>query len=357
MKFIHTADLHLDSKIETLPAEKTKIRREEIIRSFERMVDFAVQNQVQAIIIAGDMFDTAKVTQKTKARVLNTIKKANEVDFLYLSGNHDDDNFISSLEELPLNLKLFSDRWTAYRYGETVISGVKFTIHNGASVYDTLELDENAVNVVCLHGQIVGYNSNEKAEIIALPKLKNKNIDYLALGHVHSYSKGVLDERGRFAYSGTLDGRGFDETGDKGFILLEVDKGKVSSEFVVFSSRLFREVEFVVTEYNDWFTLRGEILNKLNKECNNNDLVKIVLKGERKADFEMDVEGLDFLLNERYFYGKVYDKTQLKIELSDYASDKSVRGEFVRAVWQSGLDEQTKQKIITCGLNALKGEI
>ncbi len=357
MKFIHTADLHLDSKIDTLSAEKSKIRREEIVRSFERMVDFALQNDVCAIIISGDMFDTAKVTLKTKARVLNAINKASQIDFLYLSGNHDDDNFISSLDELPQNLKLFSDKWTSYRYDNTVISGVKFTAHNTLAVYDTLELDERDVNIVALHGQTANYNSGEKAEIISLPKLKDKNIDYLALGHIHSYSSGRLDARGAYSYCGCLDGRGFDETGEKGFVLLETTNGKIDSKFVKMSSRIFREFEINVNDYNNWFNLKETIIEKINGESDKNDLVKVVFKGERKAEFELDIEGLNLLLNESYFFVKIYDKTKLKIQLEDYANDKSVRGEFVRSVWESELDEQVKNKIITCGLNALKGEI
>ncbi len=357
MKIIHCGDLHLDSKIETLPTEKSKIRREEIVRSFERMVDFALGNNVTAIIISGDMFDTARVTLKTKARIINAIKKAESVDFLYLSGNHDDDNFICSLEELPKNLKLFSDKWTGYRYGDVVISGVKFTQYNTSAVYDTLDLNEKDVNIVAMHGQIVGYNSAEKAEIVSIPKLKNKNIDYLALGHIHTYSIGQIDERGIYAYCGCLDGRGFDETGEKGVVLLDIENGKVNRQFIEFSSRIFREVSFSVSEYTDWFAFREEVVDNLNQACDNSDLIKVVLKGEHKPDFEVDKDGLASLLNEKYFFVKVYDKTQLKVEISDYESDKSVRGEFVRAVWESDLDGETKQKIIMCGLNALKGEI
>ena len=84
MKVIHTADLHLDSKIERIPLEKSKILREEILASFERLCDYASSNGVSVVIIAGDMFDTNKVSNKTILRVLNAINKAEKVDFLYL---------------------------------------------------------------------------------------------------------------------------------------------------------------------------------------------------------------------------------------------------------------------------------
>ena len=58
-----------------------------------------------------------------------------------------------------------------------------------------------------------------------------------------------------------------------------------------------------------------------------------------------------------FFFAKVYDKTQLKVNVIDYESDKSVKGEFVRAVCESDLSSEQKNKIIACGLSALKGEI
>ena len=142
MRIIHTADLHLDSKIDGLPTNKSKIRREEIICTFERLVEYAAKNNVSAIIIAGDMFDTAQVTVKTKERVLLAIKKYSQIDFFYLSGNHDDENFISAMENTPNNLKIFSDEWSSYSYDNVVISGAVFTNSNAKTIYDTLRLSK-----------------------------------------------------------------------------------------------------------------------------------------------------------------------------------------------------------------------
>ena len=355
MKFIHTADLHLDSKIDGIPTEKSRIRREEILRTFERLVDFAGQNDVKAIIIAGDMFDGAKITLKAKERIIQCVKNHKDIDFLYLSGNHDKINFFSD-EESFKNFIVFEDEWKSVKYDNVCITGVALNGVNQNSVYDMLKLEEQAVNVVVMHGQIVGYKSQEKAEVISLPKLKDKNIDYLALGHIHSYAEGTIDNRGKYAYSGCLDGRGFDELGTKGFVLIDVENNKLSTSFVPFSSRILFEEEFNVEDFTSHYDLCEFIINNLDKKANEKSLIKVVLKGERKIDFFLDVFSLEKRLNEKFFFSKVVDKTGLKIELSDYAFDKSVKGEFVRAVWESDLDAQEKDKIIKCGLSALKGE-
>ena len=356
MKFIHCADLHLDSKMENLPSEKSKIRREEVLATFERLCEYAKNNAVTAVIIAGDMFDTARVTIKTRARVLHAINSTPEVDFLYLSGNHDDDNFISGLETLPQNLKVFSDEWQSFDYADVCVSGIKFTPYNESVVYDKLSLDESKVNIVTLHGQIAGYVSDNDAELISLPRLKEKYIDYLALGHIHEYAQGKLDDRGIYAYSGCLEGRGFDETCNKGFVEITVENGKVATEFINFATRTLNVFEYCVDGKIDWAVSRSEILTALRLNIKQSSLVKVVIKGERKPDFNVDVMGLSVSLNDMFFFAKVYDKTTVKVDENDYVHDKSVRGEFVRAVWESSLSPEMKSKVIACGLSVLKGE-
>ena len=98
--------------------------------------------------------------------------------------------------------------------------------------------NSNNFNIVVLHGQEANYSDKkDKAEIINLKELKNKNIDYLALGHIHKYKLEKLDNRGIYCYSGCLEGRGFDECGDKGFVLLEIEENKINTKFIKNSIR------------------------------------------------------------------------------------------------------------------------
>ena len=363
MKIIHCADLHLDSKIDGMPAEKSKKRREEIIRSFERLVDFAIENAVRVIIIAGDLFDEDRITAKTKNRVLAKIRSAASVDFLYLSGNHDNkDVFID--EDVPANLKMFLDGWTSFEYGNVCITGVSESKYGYDSLYESLNLDVDQINIVAMHGQVAGYKSDVMAEAISLPRLKERNIDYLALGHIHSYSKNAFDERGDYAYCGCLDGRGFDELGKKGFVLIETDDEKtkftgvkrVMTNFVPFSSRENHEETVYCDCYENWFAFRDEVISNLKNKYKKDDLIKLILKGEHKIEFAIDRENLESILNEEFFFCKVQDKTTLKISNEDFTNDKTVRGEFVRAVLESNMPEEKKSAVILLGLNALKGE-
>ena len=355
MKFIHCADIHLDSKINELSVEKRKRRREEILSTFEKLCVYAKTQNVTAVIIAGDMFDNEKITSKTLARVFGAIKNSSPVDFLYLPGNHESNGFLSYEENFPENLKYFKDEWTCYQYGDVSVNGIVISELNSKVVYDTLKLEESITNIVTMHGAVAGYKTTDEAEMISIPLLKDKNIDYLALGHYHSYSSGDIDLRGKYAYSGCLDGRGFDELGDKGFVLVEVENGKLSFEFNPFSSRTLHEARFTVDD-EDFFSLREKVVQTLSSELSSDSLVKVVLTGERSPDIDIDAEALNYKLNDIFFYAKVDDKTSLKVSIEDYKDDKSVRGEFVRLVLSSNLAKEQKDAILLKGLSALKGE-
>lgn len=355
MKFIHTADIHLDSGIKNIPSEKSKILKEEVICAFENLCVYAKNNDIKAVILAGDTFDTLKISLKIRNRFFRAISDAKDTDFLYLSGNHDENELIKEAENIPSNFKTFSDSWTYFEYGDVVICGIKLTSANSNFIYDTLKLEQNKKNIVVLHGQIAGYKSNGVAsEIISIPRLKEKNIDYLALGHIHSYSRGEIDNRGIYAYSGCLNGRGFDETGEKGFVEIDYDKEKLVDKFIKFSSREFYEYAFDVSSYSSFLEARDSLIADICSKYPASSLIKVVLTGERNTDIDFDTESLTQKLNDLFFFVKIYDKTNIKISLCDFEADKSIKGEFVRTVMNSDLPQDKKNAVIECGLKLLR---
>ena len=169
MKIIHCADLHLDSKLTSnLSKEQARERKNEILRTFTRMVDYAENNEVRAILIAGDLFDTRTISATARNLVRDTIIAHPAIDFFYLKGNHERDGFVSKLEEIPENLKLFTDSWRAYAYGDIVISGIEFTRENKSMVYNSLVLDHETYNIVMMHGQVTGYENKEQGVFTAI---------------------------------------------------------------------------------------------------------------------------------------------------------------------------------------------
>ncbi len=363
MKLIHCADLHLDAKMSAnLDKESAKIRRGEILHTFERMVDYAYENDIAAILIAGDMFDTKNISATTRNTVLHTILKYSGIHFYYLRGNHDNDNFLSELQEVPENLFLFDTCWKTYQEasGTITISGMELTSENTGSAPVALVQDAAKFNIVMLHGQESESVAKDKAEIIPIKAFKNKGIDYLALGHVHAYKKEELDARGSYCYPGCLEGRGFDECGEHGFVVLDVDEdnGKYTHTFVTFAQRKLYTVEVDVSGCQTTVQMM-ELAEKAVADagCESNSLIKFVLKGQVPVECEKDLSYFQTGFQTSFFFVKVYDETKLKVNAEDYMLDMSLKGEFVRQVMKdTSLTEDDKSVIIRYGLQAIAGE-
>ena len=341
MKIIHCADIHLGAPLTSFPKKVSEARKREVRLSFSRMVTFARQHGVKVIMLSGDVFDRDKPFQKDVNSFYGLVKENSDIDFLYLRGNHDQDG---EWMDLP-NLKTFSSSWQSYTYGNVVISGIEIRAENSNSLYSTLSLDREKKNIVMLHGQIGGE--------INLTKLRDKNIAYLALGHIHEYADGELDRRGRYAYSGCLEGRGFDETGRKGFVLVEVED-KLSYTFQPFS------VQYIEAHAVDVSGLKeGGEMSRLARErisFQKENIYRVELVGEVDADVDSFAEDVQRYLSEDCAYVSVKDKTKKKIDYTAYDGDNSLKGEFVRTVRASAdYTEEEKAQIIAYGLKALAG--
>lgn len=363
MKLIHCADLHLDSKLNAnLDRERRKERKGELLHTFGRMVDYAAEHGVAAILIAGDLFDVKNISATARNTVLHHINEHSDIRFYYLKGNHDNDNFLSGIENLPENLKLFNKQWKTYEEagGAIAISGIELSPENAGSAYVSLVLDASRFQIVMLHGQENESAVRDKAEIINLKALRNKGIDYLALGHIHAYKKEQLDARGIYCYPGCLEGRGFDECGEHGFIVLDVDEnsGKYTHEFVPFAKRTLYAVNVDVTGCQTTAEMIGRTEAALQAAgCEPESLIKIILEGAIDVECEKDIDYLLASFQSRFYFVKIYDETSLLVDEKDYLLDASLKGEYVRQVMaDDSIPEEDKKIIIRYGLQAIAGE-
>ena len=354
MKFIHCADLHLDSKLESnIGKEKAKERRNEILLTFERIVSFAAEEGVRAILIAGDLFDTKNIAAKARNLVWDLIVSHPEIDFLYLRGNHDWNTNFTDGKETPGNFKCFGTDWVEYRYENVSIFG-KESMEDDMN-YASLITEPERVNIVMLHGQEVRCNVKDDASLITLPALKERNIDYLALGHIHSYKKEILDSRGVYCYCGCPEGRGFDECGQKGIVLLEADAHTINSSFVPMAARTLHEIRIDITgRETATDILRG--IDEGTQYIPVDDMVKIILDGYYTVDTEKDFTYFEQALEGRFYFLKWKDESRLSIDYKEYEHMVSLKGEFVRTVMNGKESDEEKEQMILLGIRALSGE-
>lgn len=357
MKLLHCGDLHLDSALSAnLNGDKKKQRKGELLSTFVQITEYAAEHEARVILIAGDLFDGSSVTKRTQNMVKDTILRFPEMDFLYLKGNHDGENFLDLWEERPDNLKLFGTDWTYYRYDNVVIAGAEFADGNAEKLYDSLVLNRSDCNIVLLHGQTEKYRSAEKAETVSLAALKNKNIDYLALGHIHSYRYESLDTRGSYCYCGCPEGRGFDECGEKGFVWLETEEQKVTHTFVPFAYRTVHELFVDISEAETTLAVETKVREAL-AGIPEKDLVKVSLTGKVSLSSERDLQYLTGRFGERFFAFKMNDKeVGIAVRPEEYENDISLRGEFIRTVMQGDYSDEERRMLLELGIRALSGE-
>ena len=355
MLIIHCADLHLDSRLNTnLSKELASDRRRELTENFKRLVDYAAENSVRAILICGDMFDTGRVTKFTENMVLNSIKDHPGISFYLLKGNHDSESFIDELSDIPENLFLFNDSWTVYDVDGVKIHGVELNAANSMSVQQNFAPDPADINIVMLHGQEAETNSSDKAETINLRLFKNKGINYLALGHIHEYKAEQLDSMCRYCYPGCLEARGFDEPGDHGFVLLNVDteSGAVTDTFVPFAKRKVYLESVDITGLDNTFDIAERVKDTLkSSDATPVDMVKVILTGEVDVECEKDLKYISGAFADNYYFSKVSDESRLKVSMESFINDMTLKGEFVRTVMGDySLSEEKKASIVKTGL-------
>lgn len=348
MKLIHCADIHLDAPLESVfPPEGAREYRRAVLSDFSALIETADRGGADALLIAGDLFDSDNTSERTVRYVLDLFRAHPNLTVFYLAGNHDGGG-LDERSDLPENLHTFGRDWTYFDFGEVMIAG------GTAPDPAALSLPPERVNIVLLHGQVRGSGKGGEYSI-SFSKLKNRNIDYLALGHLHAYREAALDARGTACYSGCLMGRGFDECGKKGYVLLETVNSRVTHKFIPFASRTFHEIPFDVSDYSSTPELESA-LRQAFEGIPKEDFCRLVLRGQVDPDSPPDTEQLKSDLQGRFALLRVRDETTLRIDPQDYENDISLKGEFIRRVLASERDPAEQERIITCGLRALRGE-
>lgn len=359
MKLIHTADLHLDSPIRSVnDPEKSALRRDEILRTFGRMAELAEAESADAILIAGDLFDSDRVTTRALGYVTEQIRRHPGIDFYCLRGNHDRSAF-AGLSGLPENLYLFDETLRCYPLAD----GVRlYASENPYALAEAEPFDPGCFNIAMLHGELSDFAadlpgktaSQPNVSTLPISRFAHKNLDYLALGHIHGESSSRLDERGEYRYCGCPNGRGFDECGEKGVILLEIADGRCDQRFIPLSDRIYHDLSVDLTGTEGSAAQLAAIREALSG-IGGRDAIRLSLTGERTESAPPDPRLIADSLPD-YFDLRIYDRTVLAIDKTDLAGDISLRGEFLRLVAASDRSEEEKRLIVLAGLAALNGE-
>ena len=234
-RFLHAADIHLDSPLRGLAGQEGGAA--ERIRSapreaFERLITFAIDERVDFMIIAGDLYDGDWRDYRTGLFFAAAMGRLNEAEIpvYLLHGNHDAQNEITRRLGLPGNVETFGARRPETFLHDSLPVALHGQSFRQREVTENLALAypgpvAGAFNIGVLHTALGGMGGHENYAPCALGDLVNRGYDYWALGHVHQGQ--ILRERPHVAFPGNLQGRHIREAGPKGALLVSVEDGVV----------------------------------------------------------------------------------------------------------------------------------
>ena len=340
IKILHCADLHLDSPMSVLDVSKAEARRRDLRAALTSLTLFIKSNAVDFLLIAGDLFDGAFVSRDTVALLCREFASIPDCRVIIAPGNHDPYTFSSyyRLTDFPENVYVFdSEEVKSFDFPEknTTVYGWAFTSDalEACPLEDFEVASRERINLLVAHGELDGGES--KYCPIPSKTLAACGFDYAALGHVHTHDGVIPLGDGYAAYSGCLEGRGFDECGVKGAVLAVADKTDrldFAAKFERFCKRYYEIARCDVSGA----TSNADVLDKLMtfiKDAHYGDDValRVYLKGSVASDFKLSTAFLTEQFPQLYRF-EIVDETSPLADSESLSNDPTIRGAYYRSL-------------------------
>lgn len=373
IKIFHTADVHFGVKFLYF-GKKAEEQRRQLKKTFEKIVDLAIQEKANLFLIAGDFFDSNHPAKETVDFVRSQLKKLNEAKIytVILPGTHDrlSEDSIYFKENFSKNLDyifVFDDpQLTFKKYPDLDLTlWAKANVENKSFQSPLVKINEakSKYNVAMAHGsvQIEGKAASDDYPI-TFEEIKNSEMNYIALGHWHGtqdFSQGEI----KCWYSGSpeltyREGKGGLGSGYFLEVNLGGDKTEVKPRKV--GEREFNEIEIEVTDLTDILDLKEKIL----KGASQNLIRRVNLIGLADPQILIEPEILEAELGEKFFHLQIINNTHLKIgqiEEKNYPPELVI-GQFVNLVHQridQAKNDEEKillEQVLELGLAELEGK-
>ena len=351
VKVLHCADLHFDTPFKELSKEISDTSKNELLEVFKNIIDLAIDENIEVLLIAGDVFDNLTVNKNTLFFISDQIRRIKNIKVFISPGNHDPYNEKSfySMINWPENVYIFKGDMEFKEVKELnlIVWGAGFRQnYENETLLRGVNVDNDKINIMLLHGEIASNNSKNEYNPIYINDIYKSNIDYIALGHKHKFS-GILKEgMTTYAYSGCPQGRGFDEEGEKGVIIGEVYKSGTNLEFFPVYKRKYVTKEIDITGTNNYDEVVFKVLSDLSDEEIYKNFYKIILKGELKEHFKLRENLLIEKLKNKFYYIKIINQTSIEVNLEELSRDYSIKGKFISKILEKLKDASDDDKEI-----------
>ena len=352
MKIMHLADFHLDSAFSGFSKEDADKKRGDLRDCFVRAMQIARENEVKLVLIAGDLFDTPFCSALTRRVVFDAMQNAG-CPVVIAPGNHDyyNKNGTYADKGLPENVFVFtSNELGRFDFDELGLSVVGYGFTSEKYEENPLDTDvplsnENA-NILLAHTEIgTSYLRYAPMSFNAIAK---QGFAYAALGHIHNPAEPVKIENTLIAYSGFAQGRSFDELGEGGAYIVDIDteSNNVALERVKLSSMNYIIERVDITALCDDSDVAKRIESVISDNgYGENIALRVLLTGAIPSDYAINESAIATMLSStKLALLQIRNETVANFDLSDLETDITVRGEVYRTLLPLLNSEDEKER-------------
>lgn len=332
IKILHTGDLHLCSPMLNM-GDKAIRRKCELLETFSDIINLAETENVDALLIAGDLFENSNPDAETLNYISNELERINHIKVFMVLGNHD----YALKYDFPSNVHLFGNYIEKVSVENVDIYGVSFDEeHCTRCIIEGFTADNtDNINVLIVHGDV---QTKSAYNPITVDDIKYSKMDYIALGHVHSHKGFETAGSTTYSYCGIPEGRAFDECGEKGVIIAEVGSGYANCRFVPVCNRKYICKTVDISDAEDNLQIADEMASMLDGTEN---AYRLTMTGVKKTF--IDTKFIKEHLEKNFYYIEVEDISE------EYSEDEySLKNLFIQNC--------NNEDALKYGLAALRGE-
>ena len=375
IKFIHCADLHLDSPFQGLTTKEPSLAdrfKHATNEAFVKIIDLCLAEKVDFLTIGGDTFDGADrslCAQILLRDQLERLHKAN-ISVIIVAGNHDPLSDWLTEIRFPKNVHLLAgdkvEKVPIKKDGNviTTIYGISYKVRD---VKENLSLkfhasEKDSVSIGLLHANVGARKEHAPYSPCTINDLRAGNMDLWLLGHIHTPE--VICKDPFILYPGNIQGRHINEDGPRGCYLIKVDSNyKVSYEFKPVQNILWKQEEINIKKITTSLELVDLLLDKCEEELSNltkdekGIVIRWKLTGSSSLYHELTmtdkIEETKEILIERFFNQAPFifpESIRLLIKpdkkTEDFVNQENFIGDFLRLAGQVKNDEQMKNELL-----------
>jgi len=352
IKIVHTADIHLGREFPILRKRGKEYRRQ-LLKTFEQIIKFAIDQQVSVVLIAGDLFDTNRVHGDVVGTVLSEFKKLEEANIrvCICPGTHDayNDESIYRFVGFPSNVTVLTPD-----HDHEIFEDLDLTVYGkafdgklvGKSPLQGLSLvEESKFHVGIAHCSIRREGWIEKdSMILDIKEIAASRLDYLALGHWHSFQNFSQGDTKAY-YCGSPEPIYMDQKGAGNVVIINIyEKGNIEVNPVRVGSKQFDELTIDVGLVKSMNDIAETIKNKANPDL----ILKVTLQGLTSMHCDINAQGIEEELSDRFFGLRILDKSHPKLEevKAEDFPEQTVIGRFVRILEEKIAEANKEEKVL-----------